>query len=243
MLQQKLKDIPVIVDTDRRRGARRAVEEFGVDTVILDDGFQQWGIAKDLEIVAIDATNPFGNRHMLPRGILRQPLSTLRDAGIFVLTKTNLSAETAETLRFLSQCNPAALIVETAHQPAGFFRLDARDTLLSVDALAGKRALLVSGIADPLSFEQLMHNLNIEVAGHLVFADHHRYTSDDWVRVSTQCSQRGAGVVVTTEKDAVRLEKIARASSGTQVMVLRIELVLVKDAHGFNSRLRRIYNV
>jgi tetraacyldisaccharide 4'-kinase len=85
MLAEKLSDIPVIVDADRIRAAKRAIQDYSVDTLILDDGFQQWQIKKDLEIVTIDVQNPFGNKRIIPRGILREPLANLRRADIFNL--------------------------------------------------------------------------------------------------------------------------------------------------------------
>jgi tetraacyldisaccharide 4'-kinase len=121
MLQMRLEGIPVIVDADRIRAGRRAVNIFKADTVILDDGFQQWRIAKDLEIVTIDATRPFGNGQLLPRGILREPLSSLARADILVLTKTNLSHKTSGIREALYSWSPKASVFESSHEPAGFY--------------------------------------------------------------------------------------------------------------------------
>ena len=156
MLSKNLDGVPVIVDKDRERGAKRAIREYNSDTVILDDGMQQWHIRKDLEIVTIDALNPFGNRHMLPRGILRQPLSSLRKADIFVLTKTNLAKDLNKLKAVLSKYNPKGLIIESMHLPAGFYDIKRPEELLSSDYLKGKKVALFSGIGDPDSFSKLI---------------------------------------------------------------------------------------
>ncbi|MFH1339262.1 MAG: tetraacyldisaccharide 4'-kinase, partial [Candidatus Omnitrophota bacterium] len=154
MLSKNLCDIPVIVDKDRIRAAKKAIRDYGTDAVILDDGFQQWRISKDLEIVTIDATNPFGNLRLLPRGILREPLSSLKRADIFVLAKVNLRPANQGIEEILKKVNPGALIVEAIHSPLGFYRIgDSRDNLLGPGEFKGKKASLVCGIADPRSFE------------------------------------------------------------------------------------------
>ncbi len=160
MLSRKLGNIPVVVNKNRIQGAKKAIRRFGADTVILDDGLQQWRIKKDLEIVTIDATQPFGNHRLIPRGILREPLSALKRADIFVLTKTNLAGNIQETRNLLTRISPRVLLAESAHTPVGF--LDLKDgNLLAPDSLKGKSAGLFSGIADPGSFECMVRDLGV----------------------------------------------------------------------------------
>ena len=163
MLSKNLGDLPVIVDKNRERGAKRAIREYNSDTVILDDGMQQWHIRKDLEIVTIDALNPFGNGHMLPRGILRQPLAYLKKADIFVLTKTNLTNNLDGLVSVLNKYNPKALVVESIHYPVGFYDLRKPQELFNVDCFKGKEVALLSGIGDPDSFSKLILSLGIRV--------------------------------------------------------------------------------
>ena len=152
MLFKNLGDVPVIVDADRIRAANKAIRDYKVDKVILDDGFQQWRIRKDLEIVAIDAVNPFGNRHMLPRGILREPLSSLKRADIFVLTKVNFSPDVRKTEDILRSINPRAVIFKSIHKPKGFYDITRPQELLPVDLLRGKRVTSLCAIAGPDAF-------------------------------------------------------------------------------------------
>jgi tetraacyldisaccharide 4'-kinase len=179
MLQMKLKDMPILVDANRIRSAKRAIRDYGVDTIILDDGFQQWKIKKDLEIVTVDATDPFGNWHLIPRGILREPLSSLKRADVFVLTKTNLNPEFTEIKDFLSAFNSQSLIVEAVHQPVGFYKIDNPDDLFPTDDLKGKTITLISGIAQPDSFKNLITGLRINVGLSFRFPDHYAYAQKD----------------------------------------------------------------
>ena len=239
MLAQNL-TLPVIVNPDRARGIRRAQEKEGADTVILDDGFQQWKIRKDLDIVAIDATNPFGNRRLLPRGIMREPFSSLARADIFVLTKGNLASDTQGLKGVLHSINPKAVIVEGAHTPVGFYALDRPGELLPVDACKGKRVGVFSGIGDPVSFEQLLAGLGAAIGFTLRFPDHHQYTAPDAGRIRTQCAEQRLDTVVTTEKDAVRAAPLT--DCGVRVLVLRIEFTITGNGQGFFDRLYGIYS-
>ncbi|MBC8436528.1 MAG: tetraacyldisaccharide 4'-kinase [Candidatus Omnitrophica bacterium] len=238
MLQQKLKDTAVIVGADRIRGARQAIKDYAADTVILDDGFQQWRLRKDLEIVTIDAVNPFGNRHLLPRGILREPLSGLKRADIFVLTKTNLSRGSDELKRFLNRINPRALICESIHRPAGFYDFNNPDELLNTDSLKGESVTLFCGIADPASFEKLIENLDIKAALCFRFPDHYNYSEEEFKRIAEESKRRNINILVTTEKDAARFCPQGIPCNLQRILVLRIELVIKgNDKERFDNRL------
>jgi len=243
MLQQKLKDIPVIVDSDRSRAAKRALDDFTCDTVILDDGFQQWRIKKDLEIVIIDAANPFGNRHMLPRGILREPLSSLKRADIFVLTKVDLAPEGAEALKgFLRKLVPGAQIFESAHQPLGFYPLGDPGALQGPDSLRDKTVTLFSGIGDPCSFEELIKKAGVSAGLSFRFPDHHCYSQEDLKKVFEDSRKKNIKTVVTTEKDAARIADLKDAAKDMQILVLRIGLKL-EEEEKFDERLLGVYSL
>jgi tetraacyldisaccharide 4'-kinase len=241
MLSRNLGDIPVIVDEDRIKAAKRAIREYGVDTVILDDGFQQWRIRKDLEIVTIDATNPWGNRHLIPRGILREPLSMLRRADIFILTKVNLNPDNQHTKEFLSKINPEALIVEAYHLPVGFYKLgESSDNLLNPDEFRGRRVSLVCGIAAPESFEDLISNLGIDIGLSFRFPDHYPYTKEDLNKIIRDSKQKAISKIITTEKDSVRLSAICYQLSVISCFVLRIKLEILQNEI-FIKRIHSLY--
>ncbi len=250
MLSQKLGDIPVIVDTNRVKAAGRAIKDYGADTVILDDGFQQWGIIKDLEIVAVDTTNPFGNCHMIPRGFLREPLSCLRRADIFVLTKVDFGAGLNELKDILKRINPNALIVESIHKPVGLYmwaqpsaaRDDTGTLFLNIDTLKGKQVAAFSGIGDPGSFENLLNSLGAKVSLSFRFPDHHNYTKLDLERIIKGSLSKGIDTIITTEKDAVRLGSLELRAYSLQLLCLRIELTITKNEQGFCDRLLQLYS-
>lgn len=241
MLSKKLAGIAIIVDADRIKAAKKAITEHKADTVILDDGFQQWKIKKDLEIVAIDATNPFGNEHLLPRGILREPLSSLKRADIFILTKTNLNPDIADIKDILAQINPRAQVFEATHQPAGLYEINNPGELIYDNRLQGKNVTLFCGIGDPDSFENLVLSLGINIALIFKFEDHHDYTRADLEKVLQDSKAKNIDTVITTEKDAVRLMGLQYAQGGIALFVLRIILGL-KNEQEFHARLLRVYS-
>ena len=244
MLSKKLDGLPVIADADRIRGAKKAIAEFGSDTVILDDGLQQWYIKKDLEIITIDAGCPFGNGYLLPRGILRQPLSSLPQADVFVLTKTNLYPDTRKIKNALARFFPSALVVETIHQPAGFYELSRPQRRLPLDALAGQPVALFSGIGDPDSFEKLAGGLGVKVELSLRFADHHCYTAADLKKINTAAKDKNINVLITTEKDAARFYDIRLTIYDIRILVLQIQLGFKDDDKDrFYNRLRALYSL
>ena len=241
MLKMNLEDVPVLVEADRIRAAKLAMRDYGADTVILDDGLQQWRIKKDLEIVTIDAACPFGNRKLIPRGILREPLSSLKRADMFILTKTNLSPAGHQIKDFLRQINPKALHTESIHSPLGFCRLDKPGELSDVNILTGKTVTLFSAIGDPDSFEGIIASLGIKIGLSLRFRDHHNYTQEDLDNIIRKSKERNIDILVTTEKDAARLYQLPVTSYQLPVLFLRIELKIIKDEQEFYNRLLRLY--
>ncbi|MFA5117618.1 MAG: tetraacyldisaccharide 4'-kinase [Candidatus Omnitrophota bacterium] len=242
MLAQNLQGVPVIVGADRVAGSLRAINEHKADTVIFDDGFQQWRIAKDLEIVVIDAAVCFGNRKMIPRGILREPLVSLKRADIFVLNNTHITAETSALRDSLAQLNPRALIVEALPQAAGFYRIDNPAELLAPSFFKGKTAVLVSGIGNPDAFEKLTGTLGIQSALSVRYQDHHCYSLRDWQLLCARAKEKNIEAIITTEKDAARFLSLYERNPLCALYALRIELKIVKDEQRFLNRLLRLYS-
>ncbi|MDD5506456.1 MAG: tetraacyldisaccharide 4'-kinase [Candidatus Omnitrophica bacterium] len=243
MLRADLPEIPVVVNPDRLKAAKAAAAEFKTDTVILDDGFQQWHIKKDIEIVTIDATDPFGNSYLLPRGILREPLSSLKRAHLFVLTKTNLNPDTQDLKDFLLELNPSALVVGAAHEPVGFYKLDEPQNLLPPGYFKDKKVGLFCGIADPDSFGDLISGLGAEIVYSRNFRDHHQYKSGELRVLIAEAGRKGLDGIITTEKDAVKLTGIKPGKTLPGLFVLCIKIrINKKDELKFHDRLLGIYN-
>lgn len=241
MLKMRLKDIPVIVDANRMRAAKIALNDYKVDAVILDDGFQQWRIKKDLEIVNIDATNPFGNCHLIPRGILRQPLRSLSRADVFVLTKTDISQDTRKIKEALRRFNPSALIFESVHKPDGFYKLGFNQEMLGIDMIKGRVVSSVCGIADPAYFEHILLGLGASIGLSFKFPDHYPYSAKDLKDIIEKSRQKNIDIIVTTEKDAARISHLATDDLKRVFYVLRIRLKITTDEEGFYNRLLGLF--
>jgi len=243
MLKNNLKDIPVLVDSNRLRSANLAICGYAADTVILDDGLQQWRLKKDLEIVAIDAADPFGNGRLLPRGILRQPLSTLKKADVFVLTKADLAPDIKRIKNYLKGLNPPAEIFESVHKAAGFYKLGENQNLLDTGIFKGRTVAAFSGIGDPAYFENTLMRLGVNIGLSFRFPDHHAYSQNDMGRIIEGCGRKNIDTVITTQKDAARLNAQELSCQGAHIFVLRVKLAIIKDEEGLYCRLRKLYSL
>jgi tetraacyldisaccharide 4'-kinase len=240
MLARKLPGAQVIVDKNRIRSAQTAIRDYACDTLILDDGLQQWKIFKDLEIVTLDAGNPFGNYRMLPAGFLREPLSALKRADIFVLTQTRIGQNLEGLTDKLKRINPRALIVESRHEPKGVSRLNQADELLSLQLLKAKAVAVFSGIGNPEGFENCVSELGIKVAKSFRFADHYEYTQADILRIIQEAKANNLEAVITTQKDAVKVRELG--IKGDEIFVLEIKLNITKNETEFDRRLLKLYS-
>lgn len=236
MLASNLKDVVVLVDKDRVKSGRYAIEKFGCDILLLDDGFQYWKLAgRRRDVVLIDCEQPFGNNYLLPRGTLREPPSHLSRAHVIMITKSN--GKTAMLREILRKYNPNALIVESVHQPLYLEEVYSGDKR-SLEILKGKKVASVCGIARPESFEKTIQELGAELVYSKRFADHHRYTQQEILNVINRGKIRGAELIITTQKDAVRFPKLDRRD--LPIYFLRVEIKIVNGASDFEECVKRI---
>ena len=242
LLKKMLPGIPVLVRPDRIASAREAIKNHGANILILDDGFQQWRIEKDLEIVVIDATNPFGNGHLLPRGILREPLSSLARGDIFVLTKTDRKTDgTALIEQKLRSLNPQALIAEAVHTPMHFLDLTNGSQRNDLSLVRGKNICSFCSIGDPESFEHTLRGIGCHVVKNFSFLDHHLYTIEDIRSIVYYCHEQKIKLVVTTQKDEVKLSKyINEFNPDLSLLSLAVEIKIVKFGDLFFDRIGKI---
>src|SRR5664280_2571753 len=236
MLASNLKDVVVLVDKDRVKSGRYAIEKFGCDTLLLDDGFQYWKLrGRRQDIVLIDRQQPFGNERLLPRGTLREPPSHLARATTIFITKSN--GDTEELRRRIAQFNPPAGIIECVHHP--LYLEDVFTTQrLDLDFLKGRKVASLSGIAQPESFEQGLVKLGAELVYSKRFADHHRFTQQEILNAINRSKKRQADTIVTTQKDAVRFPKIDRRD--LPIYFMRVEIQIVAGANDFQDCVRKI---
>jgi tetraacyldisaccharide 4'-kinase len=236
MLASNLKDVVVLVDKDRVKSGRYAIEKFGCDTLLLDDGFQYWRLrGRRHDVVLIDRQQPFGNEHLLPRGTLREPPSHLSRAQTIFITKSD--GQTAELRERISKFNSEAAIIECVHHPLYLEDVftGERQTL---DFLRGKKVASLSGIAQPESFEQSLVKLGGELVYSKRFADHHRFSQQEILNAINRGKKRQAEAIITTQKDAVRFPKIDRRD--LPIFFMRVEIKIVSGANDFQDCVRKI---
>ena len=237
MLASNLKDVVVLTDKDRVKSGRYAIEHFGCDTLLLDDGFQYWKLAgRRRDIVLVDAQQPFGNEHLLPRGTLREPPEHIRRADTIFITKSD--GETAGLRARIRKHNPTAGIIECVHWPLFFEDVFNPEQREQIGWLRGKKIATLSGIAQPESFEQSLTQQGAELVYAKRFADHHRFNQQEILNTINRAKKRRADVILTTQKDAVRFPKIDRRD--LPIFYMRVEIKILSGAKDFDDCVRKI---
>jgi len=236
MLASNLKDVVVLVDKDRVKSGRYAIQKFGCDTLLLDDGFQYWDLqGRRHDVVLIDRQQPFGNEQLLPRGTLREPPSHLARAHTIFITKSD--GDTAALRERIAKLNPQAAVIECVHHPLYFEDVFTGERK-GLDFVKGKKVASLSGIAQPRSFEQSLVKLGGELVYTKPFADHHRFSQQEIINVINRAKKRLAEIIITTQKDAVRFPKIDRRDLPFYFM--RVEIKIVAGANDFQDCVRKI---
>ncbi len=224
LLASRLPGIPVIVGGDRVRAGALALQRFGADTLLLDDGFQHRRLQRDVDLVLLDAMDPFGGGRLLPRGRLREPMESLRRAHAIVVTRTDQAADLTPLRQRLPWLVADRPVAWAAHRPVRLTELRTGD-LRPIEALADRSVLAVSGIANPGGFHRTLLEMGAKLTGTLCYPDHHPFTDADRARMAAEAKTRGAEWILTTEKDAVRLE--GDLPAGFPVLALGIALELI----------------
>ncbi len=197
-----------IADPNRLAAARRAITESRVDAIVLDDAFQHRRLARNLDIVTIDATCPFGFGYLLPRGLLREPPAALRRAGLIVITRADQIDEAARRAlhRRIGDLAPDVPRVDCRHSPTETVTLDGATATTEAGLL--ERTVCLSAIGNPAAFEQTARAMGANVVDHVRRPDHHPYTSADLERFAETARRHDATLLLTTEKDAVKLTTV-----------------------------------
>src|SRR5437763_1806289 len=236
MLASNLKDVVVLVDKDRVKSGRYAIEKFGCDTLLLDDGFQYWKLrGRRMDVVLIDYQQPFGNEHMLPRGTLREPPSHLARASTIFITKS--VGNTATIHRRMAEFNADAGVVECVHHPLYFEDVFTGERY-NLELLKEKKIASFSGIAQPESFELSLVKLGAELVYSKRFSDHHRFSQQEVLNVINRSKKRQAHAIITTQKDAVRFPKLDRRD--LPIYFMRVEIKILSGAKDFHDCVQKI---
>lgn len=236
MLANNLRGVVVIVDKDRVKSGQYAVEHFGTNVLVLDDGLQYLRLQHRYEVVLVDSSAPFGNEFILPRGTLREPPAHLERATHILLTKCG-GGNYSELIARLRQHNRSAEIIECAHRPR-----HVRDMLTGeVKPLAflnGLRVGSLCGIAAPDSFEGALRALGAEVELSKIYTDHHRYSSREIENFVRRCAKRSLDAILTTEKDAVRIPRVL--DPDVPIYYLRVEIEILRGHDAWADLLDRL---
>ena len=237
MLASNLRDVVVLVDKDRVKAGRFAIDKYSCDTLLLDDGFQYWKLkGRRQDVVLIDRQQPFGNNgKLLPRGTLREPPSHLSRANIIFITKSD--GNTEELRGTIAKYNPEASVIECVHSPLYFEDVFTGERE-GLDFLNGKKVAALSGIALPASFEESLMDLGADLVYTKRFVDHHRFSQQEVLNVINRGKTRQADFIVTTQKDAVRFPKIDRRD--LPLYFMRVEIKILKGAKNFQDCVRQI---
>lgn len=225
LMAARLREVPVIVGQDRYRAGVTAFARFHPDILVLDDGFQHLRLHRDLNIALVDGVQPLGTGKLFPAGILREPVASLRRADIVLITRAEQSRDLASLKELIAQFTTAPIFT-SKHVPTGLVNLadGSRETLAS---LKGKSVLACSGIAKPESFVALLEKLGAHVRKNVLFSDHHCYTRYDIDTLHSEALEVDASVIVTTEKDGVKLRELD--PRGIQALCIELE-ILEKEA-------------
>lgn len=224
-LELRLPGVPHLQNPDRVVAARTAIEKYDCQLIVLDDAFQHRRIHRDLDIVLIDALEPFGYEHLLPRGLLREPISSLRRAQVIALSRADLiTPEQRAALRFrVAHWAPAAAWVEVAHRPRGI--VSAAGESADLNSLRGQRAAAFCGIGNPLGFRRTLENSGVEIVSLREFPDHHPYSAEDVSALKAWIDSLDVTLVLCTLKDFVKLRVDRLGSHPLRALAIDVEVL------------------
>ncbi|MCE5301884.1 MAG: tetraacyldisaccharide 4'-kinase [Planctomycetaceae bacterium] len=237
-LKRLLPNVPHLQNPDRVAAARRAIAEFGVDAIVLDDGFQHRRIARHLDIVLLDALEPFGFQHLFPRGMLRESLDGLRRADVVAISRADLvTPSERETIwRTVERYAPQAIRVELAHRPQRLRSALGCESTLEI--LRDRPIAAFCGIGNPAGFRRTVESLGGRLVGFCEFPDHHRFESAQLDRLAAWASTLGAEAVLCTGKDLAKLT--TERLGNCPLWAVEIELDFLAGRDEFEGRLHKL---
>ena len=224
-LAARLPDVPHEQNPNRVAAAKHCIDQHSAQAIVLDDGFQHRNLARDVDVVLVDASNPFGHGFLIPRGLLREPVSALKRADVVVVTRCDrVSSDELDLIRnrIASESDvPIAFAKTTA---TGLIQADG--TELSISEGSEGTWLVVSAIGNPAAFEASLAELEFNIADTMRFRDHHHFEQGDLKRVAAMAKISGANRIVCTHKDLVKIA--ATEVEGVEVFALRVDVEVVE---------------
>ncbi len=215
LMAERLSGVPIVKCADRYKGGMFAISELSFQQsvfslpllFILDDGFQHWRLYRDVDILLIDGTNPFGNRRLIPSGTLREPMREMKRADVIVITKASALGEAIQALiGEIRGYNPDKPIFLAEHRPAGLRTMSGET--LPPDFISNRAVLGFCAIGNPVSFRDTLLRIGAELKGFMSFRDHFGYGQQDIFMIDEAARRCKADWIVTTEKDIIKLKGI-----------------------------------
>lgn len=235
LMARRLSGVPIVKGPDRYRSGIYALDRIRQNTpglspksgrgtlFLLDDGFQHFRLFRDMDVVLIDAEDPFGRNRLLPFGRLREPLPALERAQIIVVTKSGMKMDgrgpgIEQTLNTVREQNTKALLYIADHLPVSAADRNGNEHPVSI--LSGKKVFGFCGIGNPASFAKTLRDTGAAVTGFRHFRDHHRYTAADIAGLTKEAAALKCEWIVTTEKDIIKIEHLDLPEN---ILIIRIE--------------------
>ena len=235
-LAARLPNVPHVQNPDRVAAARQCISEHSVEAIVLDDGFQHRKLARDLDVVLVDASNPFGHGFMIPRGLLREPVSSLNRADVVVVTRcdsVNQSQLEATRKRIANETSAPIAFAKT--KATSLIQHDGSELAIE-DAVSGTW-FAFSAIGNPEPFEVSLSELDFNVVDAMRFRDHHHFGPDDLQRIVLAAKKSGADRIVCTHKDLVKVG--ATEIDGIPVFALRVDVEIVEGRDQLEAMLMK----
>ncbi|MBN2021043.1 MAG: tetraacyldisaccharide 4'-kinase [Sedimentisphaerales bacterium] len=236
ILAKSCPGVAVVVNPDRLKGAIEAVRRHRAQVLIMDDGFQHRRLHRDIDIVTIDATQPFGFGKMLPAGLLREPVSSLKRATAVVITRSDQASENNLT-EIIKQINPNVATAKAIHSPICV--IWAGDKKIPLEQLRSKPVFAFCGIANPEAFFATVASQKAKIVGSKIYNDHHNYTAKDTDEIFQIAAQAGAEMILTTEKDYDKIDPSAAGRKGLILAYLAVRLRFIEGENGISGLIER----
>jgi tetraacyldisaccharide 4'-kinase len=253
LLAGRLKNIPVMIGKDRFEAGIQAVRKFKPDVIVLDDAFQHLKLKRDIDLVLLDSKSPFGNLYLLPRGILREPLSVLLRADAFIMTRSGRASETEMEKSFaaLKEFIQAKPVFKTSHLPyiyvvkkgknIPFESISKSSFLYDFDFLKDRRVFAFAGIARNDDFLHTVKSFKCDIKDFLGFEDHHQYSGNDLEKILRLAEKANVEFLITTEKDYARIAH--RIKWPVNLLVAGVEISFENDVKAFNDFVKERLNM
>jgi len=236
LLARWLDGVPVVVGKDRAKAGQMAIDSFGCDVLILDDAFQHHRLKRDLDLVIIDSTNPWGNGRLIPAGPLREPLSRLSRADAILFSRVDQGKHLPSAMTRVRRWSEAPTLMAIHRSVEWVSMSDGRKQ--QKNEFRGKSVLAFAGIGNPTSFRNTLKALGVDIREFVTFRDHHWYTDEDLSDIFSRVERLQTEAVVTTEKDSIRVP--IQKTWKIPMYFLRIECELKENGDTLESILKPV---